>query len=210
MESSQKEKEELISELLILDEICPPKGLEMSVVLDRVCKPFTYPTPYELHFSNSHKENFQANLTSYCKCMNGLDKDLAAHIMVINKVGITLSGEEISEVFEPVAKEFYIHSILYDIENADEEITKNPVYFILNFCRVLAYLEGEVILSKQQGGKWGIDNLPVKYKALIKNVLDCYTTNLEFEGKDLIHDFTIYMLERINKAMSKMRKNARF
>ncbi len=29
----------------------PAKGIEMSVVKQSVCKPFVYPTPFELHFS---------------------------------------------------------------------------------------------------------------------------------------------------------------
>ena len=29
----------------------PKKGIEMSVVLRKACKPFIYPTPFELHFS---------------------------------------------------------------------------------------------------------------------------------------------------------------
>ena len=33
----------------------PAKGIEMSIVLQRVCKPFVYPTPYELHFSEGHR-----------------------------------------------------------------------------------------------------------------------------------------------------------
>ena len=32
----------------------PAKGLELSVVKEEVCKPFAYPTPFELHFSNAH------------------------------------------------------------------------------------------------------------------------------------------------------------
>ena len=147
----------------MLDENCPSKGLEMSVVLDEVCKPFVYQTPFELHFSNTHKERCKSDLAEYCRNMNGVDKDLAAHFTVINKVGMTLCGKEISEVFEAVPKRDYVDSIWYDIENAAEEIEENPVYIILNLCRVLAYLEDDVVLSKKQGGEWGIEKLPAEY-----------------------------------------------
>ena len=53
---SLTEKTAMMKVLLELDPYCPAKGLEMSVVLEDVCKNFTYPTPYELHFSNAYKE----------------------------------------------------------------------------------------------------------------------------------------------------------
>ena len=34
----------------------PEKGIEMSIVRKDVCRPFVYPTPFELHFSVSHLE----------------------------------------------------------------------------------------------------------------------------------------------------------
>ena len=34
----------------------PKKGIEMSVVLRSVCKPFVYPTPFELHFSEAGRK----------------------------------------------------------------------------------------------------------------------------------------------------------
>lgn len=196
---NQEEKEALISELLILDENCPPKGLEMSVVLDKVCKPFVYPTPFELHFSNTHKERCKSNLTEYCRNMNGVDKDLAAHITVINRVGITLCGKEISEVYEAVPKRDYVDSIWCDIENAEEEIDDNPVYIILNLCRVLAYLEDDVVLSKKQGGEWGRENLPVECRNLIEKALESYQSDTEFVKDGFERNFVDYMLSRIKE-----------
>lgn len=195
----QEEKELLIAELLVLDKNSPQKGLEMSVVLEMVCKPFVYPTPFELHFSNAHKERCKSDLAEYCRNMNGVDKDLAAHFTVINKVGMTLCGKEISEVFEAVPKRDYVDSIWYDIENAAEEIKENPVCIILNLCRVLAYLEDDVVLSKKQGGEWGIESLPVEYCTLVEKALESYQSDVEFVKNDMVHDFADYMLRCIKE-----------
>ena len=54
----------------------------------------------------------------------------------------------------------YFDSIWSDIEEAETEIMDNPTYIILNLCRVLAYKKEELILSKQEGGKRGICNVP--------------------------------------------------
>lgn len=171
------EKEELIKVLLHKDSISPPKGIEMSLVLKKHCKNFIYPTPFELHFSNTHKEECRTNLENYCKNMNGVDKDLAAHFTVIRKSGIVLCGEDIKFVFDAVPKADYIDSIKCDIENAVNDIKENPVYIILNLCRVLAYIKDDLVLSKKQGGQWGMENLPAGYKQIIKKAVNSYCVN---------------------------------
>ena len=54
-----------------LDAEGPAKGIEMSVVLRKVCKPFVYPTPFELHFSSGHLEWYRAHPNDYIREMNG-------------------------------------------------------------------------------------------------------------------------------------------
>lgn len=196
---SLKEKEALIAVLLELDPQCPPKGLEMSVVLEQVCSPFEYPTPFELHFSNAYKERCRTDLKQYCLSMNGVDKDLAAHFTVVRNVGITLCGKDISEVFSDVPKENYLDSIKYDIENAIIDIEENPVYIILNLCRVLAYKKDGVVLSKEQGGTWGLENLPFALHLLIAKAENSYCKGVPFAAdREEMNRFANDMLQRIN------------
>lgn len=187
--------------LMELDAQCPPKGLEMSIVLESVCRSFRYPTPFELHFSNAHKEKCMANLEKYCLEMHGADKDLAAHFTVVRKVGMTLCGKNISEVFGAVPKEDYIDSIKSDVADAIEEIGENLVYIILNLCRVLAYIKDDAVLSKKQGAQWGIENLPAEYSALITSAENSYRLGLPFQsaGEEASHSFAKYMLQQIFK-----------
>lgn len=190
-----EEKEELIRVLLDLEEAAPPKGLEMSVVLDKYCNPFVYPTPFELHFSNMHKESCRNNLREYCREMHGTDKDLAAHFMIILTAGRVLCGADIASVFGKVPRENYLDSIMSDIEDAVNEIQENPVYIILNLCRVLAFAEEGLVISKEQGGKWGINRLPETYRPLIKKAWMSYCGNSSFKAeKSELKDFAEYML----------------
>ena len=55
------------------------------------------------------------------------------------------------EVFGRVSSEEYFDSIWCDIKDAAEEIADNPVYIILNLCRVLAYKRNGYVFSKQEG-----------------------------------------------------------
>lgn len=171
------EKTSIMKSLLELNQQAPPKGIEMSIVSEQACRRFIYPTPYLLHFSNAYKTVCEKDLDAFCRTMNGTDKDLAAHFTVTRYVGITLFGKPISEIFADVPKEYYLDSIKNDIQNAETEITKNPVYITLNLCRVLAYTKDELILSKKQGGEWGLQNLPDVYRPLICSALQEYSNN---------------------------------
>lgn len=176
----------------------PEKGIEMSVVRKDVCKPFVYPTPYELHFSQAHLEWYKTNPDDYIARMNGVDKDLAAHFTITYHRGKCLCGKEIREVFDKVGAEYYFDSILYDIENAENEITANPTYIILNLCRVLAYKVDSLILSKKEGGSWGLENLPKKYHGLISDAMQEYSSEKSPEwDEDSMRDFAAYMIGRI-------------
>lgn len=176
---TQKEKEGLIRLLLDLTPAAPPKGFEMSVVLRSVCRSFVYPTPFELHFSNTYREKAMADLTWFCAhAFDGvLDPDLAAHFTVILHTGIVFWGEPIAKVFFEVPWMAYLDSIRLDVRNAAEQLAKNPVYIILNLCRVAAALFDGLVLSKQGGGRWGLAHLPPSYVPLIQQALDAYASD---------------------------------
>lgn len=196
---TQPEKEALIRVLLDMDAEAPPKGFEMSVVLRDVCEPFQYPTPFELHFSNAHKACAAADLSAYCRDMHGVDPDLAAHCTVLRHRGETLFGEPIASVFGEVPRAAYVDSILGDVSGAVQDIADNPVYVTLNLCRVLAYLAEGVVLSKQEGGAWGLAHLPEEYHPLLLAALAAYGGGAAMpEGVPLV-SFAAEMLRRIRK-----------
>ena len=144
-----EEKENFIRALLALYPACPPKGLEMSLVLAAYCRQFVYPTPFELHFSNAHRQAYLADLRGYCRRMQGTDPDLAAHFTVIRDCGIALYGPPVKELFGPVPGMACLDSIWRDVQNAPDEILQQPVYLLLNLCRVLAYCREGAVLSKR-------------------------------------------------------------
>lgn len=182
---SQQEKEALISALLALEPEVPPKGPEMSVVLLAHCQHFLHPTPFLLHYSRAHTAEAKENLADYCRAMQGTDPDLAAHFTITRYAGIVLWGEAIDRVFTPVPRADYVNSILWDVESAEDDICGNPLYFVLNLCRVLAYLQDGLILSKEQGGLWGVANLHnADYRDMLRRAVACYTGDGGFEAPD--------------------------
>lgn len=195
---TQSQKEALIRTLLRLNQVAPSKGFEMSVVLYCDCRDFCYPTPFQLHFSNTHINKIMDNLSEYCRTMNGTDCDLAAHFTVVKEVGIVQYGKSIADVFGVVPKDDYLSSIKTDIEDAENEILSNPIYMILNLCRVLSYMKYGLVLSKIEGGKWAKTHLSDEYTDLIKNAIDCYSSDKEFVIDTHIgQQFARYMIRNI-------------
>lgn len=201
---SQDVKLQLFYVLENLRNQAPPKGFEMSVVLHDYCKNFVHPTPYEAHYSrglhmkgDSHNEDLAASTLEYSSEYK-TDADLAAHFTIITNIGIVLRGEPIENVFEVVPKKDYLDSIRNDIINAKEDVVRDPVYIILNLCRVYAYIKDELILSKEQGGRWGLANLPKQYHSLIESMVNNYVSGeLFIKDETLQVDFCRYMLDLI-------------
>lgn len=195
---SDRVKRQYMDMTTALNAKAPAKGLELSIVREEVCRPFVYPTPFELHFSCAHLNWYKTNPEDYIEKMKGTDKDLAAHFTVIYHRGKVLYGKEIRDVFSEVSRQDYLDSILYDIENAEEEIARDPVYMTLNLCRALAYKKEGFILSKAEGGEWGKANVPEKYAALIEAAMEEYRQSVPMEADELLaKEYAGYMLEQV-------------
>ncbi len=181
----------------------PAKGIEMSIVRQRVCKPFAYPTPFELHFSIAHLDWYRKDPKDYIFKMKGEDKDLAAHFTIINHRGRCLCGAPIKEIFDDVPIQHYIDSIWNDIADAEDEITDNPMYIILNLARVFAYLQDRLVLSKKEGGEWAIGTIPEIYHSLLQNALKEYADGTDTEyDMSCAKKYAKYMTEQIKARIS--------
>ncbi len=199
-EPSPEQKRALIRILLDAETTAPPKGFEMSVVTADAVKPFQYPTPYVLHYSGAWRDAYRSDLDGTLTRLHGTDPDLAAHITVCHAAGITLCGKPIGKVFGAVPPPAYLDSIRSDIENAPEDIRENPVYVILNLCRVLGYIREGLVLSKADGGKWGVAHLPKVYAPLIVSALAYYTDGVPFDcDAEIAQRFAEDMLNEIFK-----------
>lgn len=191
-------KRAIMDMVVSCNEMAPRKGIEMSIVTREVCTPFVYPTPFELHFSVMHLNWYREDPEDYIAKMNGTDRDLAAHFTVLRKRGRCLCGEPIENVFAEVPEEAYLDSIWGDIADAKEDIAEDTMYLTLNLARVLAYQREKEVLSKSEGGRWALHNLPKEYHSLIQDALREYEKGAEvaYDGKCAVK-YAEYMLDRI-------------
>lgn len=190
------------------------KNIELSVVTKNTLKIFTYPTPFEFHYSDDHKEAFSDGTIDFSEKK---DHDLAAHFVITKKHGITLFGEPASEVFPNVSKHDYIDSISRDsdwsyqniMRGKDEGECSVPKYAVLNFCRVLAFISDGIITSKKTGAEWAMKNTPTKFKPIIQQALSEYkeTNSSEMIKCDSLKDFATYANQKIRTTKKTHRVN---
>ncbi|MCR5466826.1 MAG: DUF4111 domain-containing protein, partial [Lachnospiraceae bacterium] len=196
-EPSDMVKRAFMKMVVSLDETGPAKGIEISVVRRGVCKPFVYPTPFELHFSKMHLDWYRNNPEDYIAKMKGTDRDLAAHFTVIRARGVCLYGAPIDEVFGEVPKKAYMDSLWYDIADAEDDIAEDTMYLTLNLARVLAFQMDGSVLSKKEGGEWGFKNLPEKYHELLRIALAEYRGEIPEYDRNAAKEYASEMLQRI-------------
>ncbi len=147
-----------------------PCPFELSILTWSDIHPWRYPTPYELNYNEHRIQWREPGGELY-------DEDLAAHITVTHQRGVCLRGAPIADIFPIVPAADYRASILSDLDWAIARMDCIPVYAILNFCRIYAYCRDGRILSKDEGGVWGLEFLPDEFHPLIAAALETYRGN---------------------------------
>jgi predicted nucleotidyltransferase len=147
-----------------------PHPFELSILAWDDLHPWRYPTPYDFHYSEDWRERLTNDLANGAwqswQHADAGDPDLAGHVMITRKRGICLFGRAIVEVFPEVPEEDYTASIRADIAWAWTRAQENPVYFVLNLCRTIAWLREKYVLSKEEGAIWAL----CRHSTSIKNL----------------------------------------
>ena len=183
-----------------------PTPIEFSLLAQADLQPWRYPTPYQFHYSESLRDQFARDISSGAwrkwNVNEKLDSDLAAHITTLRSRGIVLWGKPIEAIFPEPPQKDYLASILADIAWSKNLIAKNPVYPILNQCRVLAYLREGKILSKDEGGRWALEHLPSPLLQVVRSAMSAYSGLYEemYVPEDKVRTFFDQMNDAIHEA----------
>ena len=78
------------------------------------------------------------------------------------------------------------------------------MYLILNLARVLAYLKEKKVMSKQEGGVWGLQFLPEQYHPLIRSALLEYENGADVQyDRELAKNYAACMLKQITHEINR-------
>lgn len=173
---------------LLLRSSGAPRPIEISVLNHDDLHPWRHPAPFDFHFGEDWREKMETDLGSgewvQWGAVPQTDPDLAAHITVTLARGLSLHGPPPALAFPAVPSEDYLDSIVKDFEWALDRLAGNPTYFVLNACRVIAFVEARCVLSKVEGGEWGLSNLPSEWRGLIGGALAAYRGQAEPVGME--------------------------
>jgi streptomycin 3"-adenylyltransferase len=163
---------------LLLQVSGAPAPVEISFLRAADLRPWRHPTPYDFHYSEDWRERTrQALADGSWRAWNDAppaDPDLAAHIAITRRRGLRLRGAPIDQVFPVVPAADYLDSIVRDFHWGRAGLGANPVYFILNTCRIMAYRRAGLICSKDEGGAWALPLLPEEHRAVVARALVAY------------------------------------
>ena len=165
--------------------------------------PLQLPLPYDLYYNETTRDQAQQDVRNDTwKHWNDsieYDADLTIILPVLQQQGISLTGEPPSNTLPAVSEHAFRDALVAKIQAAQHEPLHDPISFVLNACRVSAYLQDRVMLSKDAGGIWGLTSLPQRYHPLIQQLLALYRS--EAPGRPVGHaalkDFAAYVGETI-------------
>ncbi|WP_226679852.1 aminoglycoside adenylyltransferase domain-containing protein [Sutcliffiella horikoshii] len=168
-----------------------PYPIEVSFLTQKQLENWTHPSPYEFHFSEGWRRNFETELlTGQYEAINvnhKVDPDLAAHITILNHRGIRWEGPPIDDIFPVIPRTHYLSSILADFQDCLKNVEADPVYCVLNLIRVYWYVKEGVISSKLEAGEYGLTSFPQESKETTQKVIESYQGNRvrEFHKEEL-------------------------
>jgi predicted nucleotidyltransferase len=175
------------------------RRIEMSIItLATVRKP-RYPMLVDLHYE------YWGNIFE-----NKKDSEILSNLYTTKERGFCIWGRSISDVFSGIPALYHLRSVIEDIRHTRRYLHDNPehagynvaVYWVLSSCRILAFMREEKVLSKLEGGQWGLANLPKKYHDLIEQALSCYQGEKKetlILAREELEEFADYMTEAILK-----------
>lgn len=148
---------ELVKGLLTLSN--QPVPLEISFMTTNALEHWTYPPPFELHYSEYWRSRYEHEVLKQNIAFWGettTDADLACHLRLVKHYGIKVWGEEIETIIPSIPEQDFITAIVGDAVPTLESLKSNLLYGVLSACRVLAYFETKEIKSKPEAGRWMI------------------------------------------------------
>ena len=200
-EMDREVKRTLVSLLLRLSKMPCPVSIHFLAQQDIF--PFQHPLPYDLYFNETLREQAQQAMRNdawtHWNDTVEYDPNLTIILTVLRLYGVCLSGEPPTKTLPVVPEHVFRDALVSNVQIAQQHPLHDPISFVLNACRVAAYLREHTILSKDAGGVWGLASLPGQYHPLIQQLLALYRGERPGRpvGHTALQDFTTYVHETI-------------
>jgi predicted nucleotidyltransferase len=169
-------KREIITLLLRISRM--PSPLEVYFLVENELHPFRQPLQVSLHYDEKERERYQreifTNNQDYWSTETQYTTNLTIYLATLQQYGICLYGQAIAEAIPAIPTDIFRKALLTKQQDTQGQHLRNPINFVLNTCRTIAYLQDKNILSKSAGGAWALTHLPEQFHPLIQQALAVY------------------------------------
>jgi streptomycin 3"-adenylyltransferase len=176
-----------------------PHPVELHVCERAALQPWRHPCPFAFHYSEGWRASYEAafaggdrpeaappvleRLAALPAFAGGADPDLAAHVRVVRERGVALRGPGVDETFPQVPDADYRAAIFADVDVPFRDVSKQPVYYVLNWLRALRFVADGAVVSKEEAGVWGMTAMPLH----IEVVADALKLYRRAEPREALH-----------------------
>jgi predicted nucleotidyltransferase len=167
--TSDDEKREVVEILAGASE--HPAPIEFHLLARADLQPWRHPAPFDLHYGDVWRDALRGDLADALGRQGKTDPDLAAHITVVRSYGVALQGPPPEEVFPEVPWDDYADSLMRDLRWVSETEKPEPVYRVLSPARIWAALATREIHSKETGGAWALERVPVDLRPVLARAI---------------------------------------
>ncbi|GLV55328.1 streptomycin 3''-adenylyltransferase [Dictyobacter sp. S3.2.2.5] len=155
-----------------------PAPLDITFVVEQAIHNLPQPLPVDWHYDESLREDYKHALHNTGDTQwNGTtppNDRLIIELATLRQYGICLYGEPVAEAIPAVPQEVFRSALIRYLQDIKAHPLQDPISFVLDTSRGLAYLREGLFLSKRDGGTWGLTHLPEQYRPLLQQVQAIY------------------------------------
>ncbi len=173
-----------------------PRPIDIYIVAEKALVPFQPPITFELHYNEQLRYPPQQKIVLDDPRS---DPDLTIYLTVLQRSGIVLAGRPVEETIPPIPETVFRDALTRSLQATQAQLPQDPIAFVLNACRTIAYLQDDTILSKDAGGAWGLLHAPEQFHALIQQALALYRGEQLKRpvGRAVLDAFSVYVSDKI-------------
>lgn len=192
LEAGSKRK---ITELLLRVSRAPAP-LDVTFVVEQAIHDLPQPLPIDWHYDEGLREGYKRALhnpnTQQWDGPTPSSDRLIIELAALRRYGICLSGKSIAEAIPEVPEKVFRGALIRYLQEIKARPLHDPITFVLDASRGLAYLRDGSYLSKRDGGTWGLTHLPEQYRPLLQQVYAIYQNERPGRpaGRAAFEDFT--------------------
>jgi streptomycin 3"-adenylyltransferase len=164
-----------------------PHRIELHSLAVEQLHPWRHPAPFDFYF--------------YADASEGTtDRDLAAHISVVRRMGIALHGPQPTDVFPPMPPSDYADALLSDLRWTLRE-HPDDLYGALSPVRVWAGIaDPETIQTKESAARWALERTPAQHRPALEHALAMYRGEREDDlDPEAVRALALFVAARVEE-----------